>query len=1162
MTQPPETRGAGRSRRAIQGERRTVTVLFCDVAGSTAMAEQLDPEEWAEIMNDAFQYLTGPIERYEGTVARLMGDAILAFFGAPVAHEDDPQRAVLAGLDIVQGVGAFREEIAREYGLDFNVRVGINTGPVVVGDVGSDFAGEYTAMGDAVNLASRMEQSAQPGTVQVAGNTYGLIEPLFDFEPLPPIEVKGKDEPVPAFRVKGPKAEPGRVRGIEGLSAPLVGRGGEMETLRRVVSELREGRGQIVCMIGEPGLGKSRLIDELRAEWQGADSGHAPWIESRGISFDTSRPYGQFQQRGQQLFGVGEDDSQDVVMEKLSRSPEGYPQDLHVVVRRAFEILLAISSESEGPQLEGEALKRELFDAVTSIWRRLASDGPTVMVFDDMHWVDPASAELLRHLFQLTDEVPILFLCATRPERQSPAWQVKQLAETDYPHRYTELALSPLSGDESDSLVSSLLTISDLPARLRRMILEKTDGNPFFVEEVVRTLIDSGAVVRDESGAHWRAATRVEEIDIPENVQTLITSRFDRLESEARSTLQMASVIGRSFYYKVLKLVSETASQLDRQLSTLQRVDLIREAARVPELEYMFGHELTRDAAYNSILRRRCRQFHRRVGEAIEELFTDRVEEQASRLAHHFDEGRDFEKALKYYTLAADAAARLYANVEASTQYERAIALARQTSASNHHLIHLYTGNGAALQLLGRHDEAIANYEELEALARERGDRALEIAALLPLATVFSTYTTRFDPVKGEAVSKQALALAGELDDRQAEAKALWNMMLVETFSGVDPVTAIDHGERSLALARDHNLSEQLAYTLNDISRAYSVAGRNADAWSALQESRALWRDLGNMPMLADNLQASASIYFVRGDFDRAVSLAEEALDVSRSIANLWGQAGSLFAAGPALLERGDVSRSINGMEEATSLSEEGGFAASGFIRPIVAWIYGDLGHWSRGLEITSDGLERLDTSENQVEEALVRRMLLVVSAYLHMLSGDRAEAEHYLAESEEPGSDSSLELAMEVTGMSAVFSTLIKEGVRLAWGDFAGVLATAEHELGRMRAKEIRCYLPNVLRTRAEALRGLGRTDEAFSALAEARAEAERQGSRRGLWRVLVNLAELEEERGNAAEAASLRREARGPIDYIADHADVPGLREAFTSIPRVRAVLDATQG
>ena len=604
--------------RGVQGERRIVTVLFCDVAGSTAMAEQLDPEEWAEIMQEAFAYMTGPVDRYEGNVARLMGDAILAFFGAPVAHEEDPQRAVLAGLDIIEGIAPFREEIREEYGLDFNLRVGINTGPVVVGDVGSEVGGEYTAMGDAVNVAARMEQTAKPGTVQISGETQKLIAPLFDFEALGVIEVKGKGEPVPAFSVLGRKAQPGRVRGIEGLNAPMIGRDQQFDLLKQVVKEVREGRGQIVGLVGEAGLGKSRLIEEVRREWHEEDANDLSWIESRGISFDTTRPYGQFQQQVRRIYGVEENDAADVVAEKLSITIDTFPDGMQETLKSVVELLLQSRSSNGGPSLEGETFKREVFDGVLNIWRAAAESGPRVLVFDDLHWADPASNELLLHLMQLAEEVPILFLFAMRPERRAPSWRVKQTADAEYPHLYSEINLEPLSAEDSDSLVESLLTISDLPANARKLILDKTDGNPFFLEEVVRTLIDSGAVVRDETGTRWMTATRTEDIAIPDSLQALLISRFDRLEEEARSVLQLASVVGRSFYYRVLKLISDTAVALDKQLSTLQRVELIREAARVPELEYVFKHELTREAAYNSILRRQCRRFHRRVGEALE----------------------------------------------------------------------------------------------------------------------------------------------------------------------------------------------------------------------------------------------------------------------------------------------------------------------------------------------------------------------------------------------------------------------------------------------------------------------------------------------------------------------------------------------------------------
>jgi class 3 adenylate cyclase len=546
MQERPRSSRSSRSSRAgrgAQGERRVITVLFCDVTGSTAFAEQLDPEEWTEIMNEAFDYMIQPVVRYEGTVARLMGDGILAFFGAPIAHEDDPQRAILAGLDILDGVKEFREELQDEYGRDFNLRVGINTGPVVVGDVGSELAGEYTAMGDAVNLAARMEQTADPGTLQISEDTRQLVAPLFDLESLGEIEVKGKADLVPTYRVLRPKATPGRLRGIEGLTAPLIGRSEEFETLKSLLVQTREGRGGIASLIGEAGLGKSRLLEELQTEW-GDDS---TWLVSRAVSFDATRPYSLFQQRVLQVFGVEDRDSPDVIRQKIGIQPQGFSPELQGTVAGAVEAILEIRGESDSIQLQGAALKDQIYEACHQLWRADANRAPTVMVMDDIHWSDQASADLLIDLLPLVEEVPLFILCAYRPERQSPAWKFKQESEAEYPHLYTEFTLSPLSNEDSNTLVDSLLTIADLPGRTREVILQKTDGNPFFVEEVVRSLIDSGAVYRDDDAGIWRATREVANIDIPDNLQGLITARMDRLDPDARRAMQMASVMVEIF---------------------------------------------------------------------------------------------------------------------------------------------------------------------------------------------------------------------------------------------------------------------------------------------------------------------------------------------------------------------------------------------------------------------------------------------------------------------------------------------------------------------------------------------------------------------------------------------------------------------------------------
>jgi class 3 adenylate cyclase len=674
------TTAAGGSNNAtgLRGERRVVTVLFADVVNSTGLAESLDPEDWTEIMDGAFEHLTAPIRRYDGTVARLMGDGMLAFFGAPVAHEADPQRAVLAALDIQDAIRAYGNILRRSRQLDFKVRIGINTGPVVVADVGSQVAMELTAMGDAVNIAARMQQTAAPGTIQLAAETYRLVSALFEVKPLGEVEVKGKSEPLPTYQVVGPKARPDRLRGL-GVAAPLVGRDEQLGQLKWTIDQLREGRGQIVCLVGEAGLGKSRLLAELREYWLEQNDPFG-WDVAYGVPYDATRPFGLFQNYARGMFGIHLDDTAEVIHQKVEATfrATGGPEEAMALCSVAMERVIAAKVLHEAREYSAEEVKNDIYEIMYPAFRESCTAGPMICVVDDLQWADQASVDLLIRLLELTDEVPLMMLLAFRPERQSPAWQVKLRAETDYPHRYTEIVLRPLDADDTDALVAALLHIPDLPAELHELIARKTDGNPYFVEEVIRSLIDQGAIERTDAGLRWKEGTAVGDIAIPDSLQALLMARIDRLDQETRSTLQMASVIGRSFYYRILQAISDSALAVDRHLHALERVELLREAGRMPELEYIFRHELARDAAYATILNRRRREFHLRVAEAIEGLFADRLEEHAHRLAQHFELAGDDERAMKYYEMAGRVAVDIHARAEGLTHFSRAMEAAQR----------------------------------------------------------------------------------------------------------------------------------------------------------------------------------------------------------------------------------------------------------------------------------------------------------------------------------------------------------------------------------------------------------------------------------------------------------------------------------------------------
>ena len=1107
-----------RTQGVFSGERRIVTMLFCDVTGSTSLAERMDPEEWTEIMNGAFQHLITPVYRYEGTVARLMGDAILAFFGAPIAHEDDPQRA-------------------------------INTGLVVVGEVGSDMRVEYTAMGDAINLAARMEQTAPTGTVQVAADTYNLVAPIFDFESLGGIEVKGKSEPVPAYRVIGPKAVPGRLRGIEGLSTPLVGRDNEIWELTQALENLHQGRGGIVCLIGEAGIGKTSLLEDAKAEWKNIAGIEAPWVEGHGVSYESARPYGLFMQLARQTYGIEETDPLDLVRNKVARTQEAFPPQVQSIVVHGIEALFAFGTDSDHPQLQGEALQQELYQANRAILHASASHTPTVAVLDDLHWADPASVELLIDSLSLVDEVPLLFLFSFRPERQSPAWLIKQTAETEYPHRYTEISLSELSDEDSEILFGNLLNIADAPPELRQMILAKTGGNPFFVEEFIRTLIDTGAITHDETGMHWQPGKKVEEIPIPENLQALLTARIDRLEDDARRTLQLSSVIGRSFHHGVIKLISDAAIALDRQLNTLQRAELIREAARIPELEYIFRHDLTREAAYNSILLRERREFHGRVGEAIEGIFNDRLEEQSHLLAHHFYEAGDNQRALNYLVMAGEAAARLYANDEATIHYSRAIDIARRGDATSQQIIDLYTARGRAHELSGLYDDALSGYQELEELGRERSDSALELAALTAIVTLHSTANAKPDSEKARVLSERSLVLARELNDHGSEARILWNYMLIEILAADDYHKAIEFGEQSLRIANQYNLKEQIAYTLHDIARAYLALGQFAEAMAALKEARGFWRSLDNKPMLADNLSSSAIALNYGGLFAEGAELLEEALDISRSMGSSYLEAFVLGVTAQTHLERGDIDKAVAAIEDGIKQSDALNNATlSTLLRATYAAIYGLIGVADRAHQVAIIAVES--------PKIWHRIYFLAPLALAHLKNGHLSEAGEALQPMYE---DSRMESKrkMEYLGIVSALPNLIRIELALATQDYDRVLTYASDTHDRAAKGGQRFFLPDVLRIKGQALFALGRVREAWTALTDARELAESQESRRALWSILFEMSQMASLEGNRGESERLLEQSRDTVNYIADHCGSSELRDSFLDVSLVRKVL-----
>ena len=697
---------------AAAEERKLVTILFADVSGFTALSEKLDPEKVRELTNACFECLVPIIQKYGGTVDKFIGDEIMALFGAPVAHEDDAERALRAALEMMHGIADFN----RRHGTELGLHLGVNTGLVVAGHVGAGSRRDYSVMGDAVNLAARLEDASATGEIFVGLATYRQTCPLFDFDSLPLLSLKGKEAPVQIYRLLGARAAPKPTRGIQGLRAPLIGRDEELEQIGNVMANLTRGNGSILAIIGEAGLGKSRLVAEARSNLPAG----IVWAEGRALSFTAGMSYWLAREIVLSLIGVSAEAEQTEIAKSLQRNVDLCgPSEVYPYLARLLELPMETAMEDRVKFLSAEALQARILEALRDYVRCRAKQQPLVLLWEDLHWCDPSSWQVLKTLLPLSVEGPLLLLCVARTDEDRLS---EILREAKYPCRIIEL--SPLTRKESGSLVQQLLPLDNFPDRMREAVLNRAEGNPFFVEELLRSLIDTGVLLLRDGRA---VATReIDAIEIPDTLQGVLAARIDCLQQDNKQALQRASVIGRIFQQRVLAhLRKQNGRKLDAPLRELQRREFIQsreqqasETSGLEVDEYIFKHAITHEVAYSSILFAHRKELHRLAAEAIQTLFRDRVDELSATLGYHFEKAEAAEEAAFYLGRAAERAKATFANAEAIGFYEAAI---RQIAVSSKpHLremgARLNEGLGDVLTLVGRHDEAREAFDRARTL--------------------------------------------------------------------------------------------------------------------------------------------------------------------------------------------------------------------------------------------------------------------------------------------------------------------------------------------------------------------------------------------------------------------------------------------------------------
>ncbi len=1015
---------------AFGKQRRIATVVVADVWHSTDLLEKVGTESWVETMDQVLQLLEAEVYHFGGEVDQFRGDGLVAFFGATAAHEDDPERAILAALGMQRAVESHAAELTKgdtslphvpdderadgppadDAPFDLRVRVGVNTGELIVTSVGGHRYREDTAMGEAITVAARMEAAAEPGTVLVSENTYRLVESQFRWQSLGQTAVQGVRKPISVYRPLAlcPDAKGSRhQRQIYSSAIPLIGREREFQTLKRTIKDLYDGRGRIVTVTGEKGMGKTFLVAHVRqyferegmllAEAHSRDIDprqvaeetdpccppQVTWLRGRCRSYDQSWPYSVWLDMLQDWLGMrhegplgtyrspdapsllggraslGEKEIANRLRERseqLWSEPASRWADYYPYLATFLSLPLEQEFVRQIQHVDAERLQRQFFSAIRSWVEELARRGPLVLTFADMHWADASSLELLKHCLPLSDQQPLLWLLVFRPDRTSPVWDFRHYLETEYPHRLTDLSLPALTEEQSVEFITRLIGAGTLPEETLDVVVEKAEGNPYTINELVNALVAQDVLIQDPETREWRCTRPVTTLDVPDSLQSLLLARIDRLSSEEQQVLQAASVVGNVFWHNVLPSILPDVKQLEVHLTSLQRWQLVHERRRVPDLgrEYAFNSSLVRDVAYESLLRARRQAHHLAVANYLEATLVSEEGEQRSQqdaggpshypqarrygmVAYHYRQAGRLEGALSYTLKAAEQAETLYANAEALGHYNHALELLDQLMAQapeedvetryglQRRRFAVLNRRRAVYYLLGELASGRADARAMLDLARqlENGDRRhahleLLIDALLEQPGVGSIQGPD-ERDAGIGMAHEALALSRELGDRHREMRSLMALANLQNLRN-DPEWKRS-GHRALELARELGDQRAEAEILLGLGWAYGTDNFERSmsyfemALPILQGADDKTAEIALLNAMRMPLERSGDYYRMLTEYE------QKRLQLSREIGDNYAEAHALMMCGQIEgLWLGDYEAGLASEEEALDI--------------------------------------------------------------------------------------------------------------------------------------------------------------------------------------------------------------------------------------------------